>query len=625
MKFINPLLFACSLLFMVAVRYAGADTARISADDLSETARRFLPDTESVDIVLTDGRRIRAEIIEETEASYVLRVDTGTIVTRRTVNRDDIADLRPVSVGEYFAAGLKRFDVDPQTSLPPEHYRRVLELFDEYLAKFPDTEDAGWIEERRDAFREEYHNISRGMQKIEGEWLTPVRAAVLRFDRITREMSEMTTRFPNIAGADWNENPAARRQYDELRDERRAIARQVPQLVTDRLPGLIEKQWFDEAFGEMIAFLRFWIERVMDAETTATDRQLFAIGVFEGMDFDYLLRLQRRIMAPYQAMQETMSHPEPEDIPDGMVYVPGGYFFMGNEAASPGDDTFPFRVVFVNPFLIDRCEVSNAQYREFFDYVRSTGDYSMSHPSAPPLKNHTAAGWEYTSLSDDRQPVVGVDWFDAYAYLSWRGKRLPTEAEWELVARGRDGRMYPWGDEAPGEMFVNSPAGRKYVAERMDQQIPPPPPRQQSRFSCRRQPPVERRTAKTELPEVTWPVDQWLPPEAMDDNYDWQEIDPLSMNPFGLYHIVGNAAEWVADWYDAHYYKRIDWHNPRGPERGRERVFRGGSYLCADESLKTFARRRAADGNSKRGLSKDGKPMLGFRGVRDLPLTGNRD
>lgn len=597
-----------SISFIIGLRMAGANGAEITAGDLSETAKRFLPDTQQVDIELKDGRRMRAEIIEETETYYVVRVDTGTIVTRRNLNREDVATMRPVSVAEYFSTGLQRFEIDPQTTLSLERYRRILDLFDEYLEYFPETEDAGWIRERRDAFRKEYQNVSHGLQKVDGEWYTPVRAAVMRYEVVTDDIAELEERFKGIEDDAWHEHPAARRRYDELRDERRAIARDVPRLVTDRSARLIEEQGFDEAFAELNAFLRFWIDHVMDTEILA-------------MDFDFISRLQRRIMTAYREAQEATDTPEPQNVPDDMVYIPGGYFFMGNEDASGKDNTFPFRVVFVNPFLIDRSEVSNAQYREFFEHVRTTGDYSMSHPSAPPLKDHTAAGWNDPALSDDRQPVVGVDWFDAYAYLRWRGKRLPTEAERELAARGYDGRPYPWGDQAPGNVFVNSPAGRNYIARQMDEQRPPRRPQQQSRFSCRRQPPEERREAGTRLPETTWPVDQWLPHEAMDERYDWEAFDPQSLNPFGLYHIAGNAAEWVADWYDEHYYRRVVWNNPRGPERGRGRVARGGSYLCDDQHLKTFARRPATDENLQRGLSENRKPMIGFRGVRDLPLT----
>jgi formylglycine-generating enzyme required for sulfatase activity len=117
--------------------------------------------------------------------------------------------------------------------------------------------------------------------------------------------------------------------------------------------------------------------------------------------------------------------------PEGMVYVPGGTFEMGR---SGGDDaeTPPHKVT-VKPFFIDRTEVTNEAYLRF---VAATARAVPSHWTDGKI-----------SAGAERHPVVNLTWEDANAYAQWAGKRLPSEAEWELAARGTDGRLYPWGNE----------------------------------------------------------------------------------------------------------------------------------------------------------------------------------
>ncbi|MGH9768242.1 MAG: SUMF1/EgtB/PvdO family nonheme iron enzyme, partial [Blastocatellia bacterium] len=116
--------------------------------------------------------------------------------------------------------------------------------------------------------------------------------------------------------------------------------------------------------------------------------------------------------------------------PDGMVLVPGGVFRMGrndgDEFESPAHD------VEINPFFIDRTEVTNEEYQRF---VSATGYRAPAH-------------WADGKIPDGQTkfPVVNVTWDDANAYARWANKRLPTEAEWEFAARGSDGRIYPWGN-----------------------------------------------------------------------------------------------------------------------------------------------------------------------------------
>lgn len=110
----------------------------------------------------------------------------------------------------------------------------------------------------------------------------------------------------------------------------------------------------------------------------------------------------------------------PGDVPPGMALIPAGEFLMGLNGPSP--DERPQRKVMLNAYYIDKCEVTNVEFRAVFP--------SFSFPEG-----------------EERLPVTGVTFFQASDYALAVGKRLPTEAEWEKAARGIDGREYPWGTE----------------------------------------------------------------------------------------------------------------------------------------------------------------------------------
>ncbi len=126
-------------------------------------------------------------------------------------------------------------------------------------------------------------------------------------------------------------------------------------------------------------------------------------------------------------------------VPERMVLIPAGPFFMGGQGAGAK----PQATVEVSAFLIDRREVTNAQY---MSYVLATGAKPPKHWSGGAIPE-----------GQENHPVVHVSYEDAGRYAAWAGKRLPTEAEWEKAARGIDGRKYPWG-QSLGSTKVNAGA-----------------------------------------------------------------------------------------------------------------------------------------------------------------------
>jgi formylglycine-generating enzyme required for sulfatase activity len=118
-----------------------------------------------------------------------------------------------------------------------------------------------------------------------------------------------------------------------------------------------------------------------------------------------------------------------------MVQIPGGAFTMGSDADGP--DAKPAHQVDVPAFMIDKFEVTNADFKKFEDATGYKTDAEKSGDKP----------WSAFAESKDNHPVVKVSWNDATAFCQWAGKRLPTEAEWEKAARGTDARAYPWGND----------------------------------------------------------------------------------------------------------------------------------------------------------------------------------
>jgi formylglycine-generating enzyme len=320
-----------------------------------------------------------------------------------------------------------------------------------------------------------------------------------------------------------------------------------------------------------------------------------------------------------------------DDIPKGMVWIPGGEFSMGSESASeslcglPGTtlDAMPSHRVYVDAFWMDETEVTNAQFKEFVD---ATGYVTVAEikptleefPGAPlenlvtgstvfkPTKSPVAldqylqwwsyvpgANWKHpageNSNLDGREnyPVVHVAYEDAEAYAKWANKRLPTEAEWEFASRGgKAGELYAWGNELK--------PNNQYQAN---------------------------------IYQGAFPV------EGGDSGADgWVGIAPVKQyapNGYGLYDIGGNVWEWVSDWYRADYYaqlraKGVVARNPKGPDvpydpqepDQKKRVHRGGSFLCSDLYCTRYL-----VGTRGKGESRTASNHCGFRCVRGVLKT----
>jgi formylglycine-generating enzyme required for sulfatase activity len=133
-----------------------------------------------------------------------------------------------------------------------------------------------------------------------------------------------------------------------------------------------------------------------------------------------------------------------------MVLVPTGRFFMGANRAG-GEQ------VFNTPFWIDKYEVTNADYAEF---IAAEGYTTPSYWTVVGWDAKQTYGWRQPrywtgeNWNQPDQPVVGVSWYEAQAYATWRGMALCTEAQWEYAARGPDGLIYPWGNVFNADKLV---------------------------------------------------------------------------------------------------------------------------------------------------------------------------
>lgn len=209
-----------------------------------------------------------------------------------------------------------------------------------------------------------------------------------------------------------------------------------------------------------------------------------------------------------------------------MIRIKGGEYTIG--VAGNEHDDGPAHEVIVDDFFIGKYEITNTEYMRF---VKDTG-----HSPPPCIDDKLFRGAE--------KPVVCVTWDDAISYCKWKSRitgklyRLPTEAEWEIAARGHSGRKYPWGNQPPQQKNVFR---ANYETK-------------QDGYAC------------------TAPVKSF---------YNGQ-------TPNKIFNLGGNVYEWCMDWYDSKYYANsMLKRNPTGPEVDPSgfKTIRGGSWLFDEESI----------------------------------------
>jgi len=242
------------------------------------------------------------------------------------------------------------------------------------------------------------------------------------------------------------------------------------------------------------------------------------------------------------------------ETPSDMVFVDAGIFRLGcnvevDKFCSLGE--FPHDVQ-VHSYYIDKTEVTTQQYRPCLLAGSCTPDEtSLLHSNL-----RSAGKWGH--------PMNYVSWHDASQYCAWAGKRLCTEAEWEIAARGDDQRVFPWGNSAP---------------------------------TCARAVMWDTSTGEGCGLGGTWPAGFMLE----------------GASPYGALDMAGNVSEWVHDWYGPYNAPSLGYGRlvePQGPSSGTHRVVRGGSYgSLMPSSLRSSDR---AD------FSPEGLQLsIGFRCCRD--------
>jgi formylglycine-generating enzyme required for sulfatase activity len=238
-----------------------------------------------------------------------------------------------------------------------------------------------------------------------------------------------------------------------------------------------------------------------------------------------------------------------------MAMAPAGCFMMGDAEVARAQPVH--EVCLTEPFWIDVSEVSNGQFSRLGGQVGRE------------------VGFPGQDISGDDLPRTSITWQEADDFCQLRGGRLPTEAEWEYAARGPDSYAYPWGNQFEADRFnfcgqscpISQAAGGRYFTS-------------------------------NDGYDVAAPV------SSMAEGASW----------IGALHMVGNAAEWTADWYDADYYANSPVENPGGPETGFNRVVKSSPWTWYEDVELNFRAASRWDFVPD-GTSRDYSGTTGFRCV----------
>jgi peptidoglycan-associated lipoprotein len=206
-----------------------------------------------------------------------------------------------------------------------------------------------------------------------------------------------------------------------------------------------------------------------------------------------------------------------KEAPDNMMVIPRGWFTMGFNAGEINQK--PEHEVLLDTYLIDKYEASAREFAEFLNAKGNPEDKYFSHDKYSTVIGVSFKNGEAVERNKDPEkyiprkgfedfPANNVSWYGADAFCRWKGKRLPTEAEWEKAARGDDMRPYSWGNSKPDD--TKARYNQKWEEKNLNVMVP-----------------------VTALPD--------------------------GRSYYGVYNMSGNVWEWVDDWYRQNF---CDYCNP---------------------------------------------------------------